>query len=128
MPPPRTRPNHNTGDTEPCTESFLLRNFSHMKKDNIQQARTRSDISILIYPGDNLFLSKHLSRQQAPKRARSTYVSNFFLHTYKRQKPGVRFSKLPKTFRARKLPHKASEHDFGCFSKHSIISDPRKVA
>ena len=57
---------------------FLLRNFSYLKKDNIQQARTRSDISILIYPGDNLFLSKHLSRQQAPKRARSTYVAIFF--------------------------------------------------
>ena len=42
--------------------------------------------------------------------------------------PGVRFSKLPKTFRARKAPRKAPENDFWCFSKHANISDPRKVA
>ena len=40
----------------------------------------------------------------------------------------MRFSKLPKTLRARKAPRKAPENDFWCFSKHANISDPRKVA
>ena len=40
--------------------------------------------------------------------------------------PGVRFSKDPKTSRARKPPRKAPETTFGCFSKHPKTFDPRK--
>ena len=40
--------------------------------------------------------------------------------------PGVRFSKDPKTSRARKPPRKAPETTFGCFSKHPKTFDPEK--
>ena len=39
---------------------------------------------------------------------------------------GVRFSKDPKTSRARKPPRKAPETTFGCFSKHPKTFDPGK--
>ena len=38
----------------------------------------------------------------------------------------VRFSKDPKTSRARKPPRKAPETTFGCFSKHPKTFDPEK--
>ena len=40
--------------------------------------------------------------------------------------PGVRFSKDPKTSRARKPPRKAPETTFGCFSKHPKTFDSEK--
>ena len=39
----------------------------------------------------------------------------------------MRFSNVPKTLRARKLPRKAPENVFSCFSKRTKISDPKKV-
>ena len=40
--------------------------------------------------------------------------------------PGVRFSKDPKTSRARKPSRKAPETTFGCFSKHPKNFEPEK--
>ena len=42
------------------------------------------------------------------------------------REPGVRFSKDPKTSRARKPPRKAPETTFGCFTKHPTTFDPEK--
>ena len=39
--------------------------------------------------------------------------------------PGVRLSKDPKTFRARKLSRKSPETTLACFSKRTIISGVR---
>ena len=41
-------------------------------------------------------------------------------------RPGVRFSKDPKTSRARKPSRKAPETTFGCFSKHPKYFEPEK--
>ena len=66
--------------------------------------------------------------KEMPTRCVAAGCGMHFIPYYGDERPGVRFSKLPKTFRARKAPRKAPENDFWCFSKHANISDPRKVA
>ena len=54
----------------------------------------------------------------------SQFVREHFNRTF--AEAGVRFSKDPKTSRARKRSRKAPETAFGCFSKRTRSSGPRK--
>ena len=64
------------------------------------------------------YMKQNKSRKQTLESAQYGLEISFKTPIQLNGPAGVRFSKDPKTSRARKPPRKAPETTFGCFSKH----------
>ena len=96
----------NVSDHFPCLPNFLLLNAK-------SKSRSKTDE---ICPRDRLV--KFKNNTSGCERLWDTALKCLC--------PGVRFSKDPKTSRARKPSRKAPETTFGCFSKHPKNFEPEK--